>query len=172
MKTFIIIAIIVIAIWIFAKYIGSQKKLKNQRFAEQVQIARQMQQAFDKIMKVKTTQAKINNCSKALDLMDMLLTYPEAREVVTNIDELRLRVIKIKKVLPVVDYVEKANKHRFKKKDKSELNCLLDTLYGIKTNNIRDEDFIIADVVPGDTGEKVTVPQIRARAKELGWEEE
>lgn len=171
MEVFIIIVVISIVMLVFRDRIVGKRKQKKQRFAEQVQIAKQMQDAFNKIMKVKTTQAKINNCSRALDLMDTLLTYPEAREVVTNIDELRLRVIKIKKVLPVIDYIEKANKHRFKKKDKSELNCLLDALYQIKTNNIEDKDFIIADVYPENTQEIVSIQQIESRAKELGWEE-
>lgn len=171
METIIIIVIIAIALLVVRDRLAARRRHRKQILYELSRLGISLQNTLEKIEKVKTTTSKINNCSKALDIMDEALAYPEAREVIENIDELRLRVIKIKKVLPVIDYIEKANKHRFKKKGKSELNCLLDALYEIGTNNITDEDFRIAKFVPADTKQMVTIQQIKTRAKELGWDE-
>lgn len=170
MEGFVIFIVLAIGALLLKKYIDSKTRARNQRIAELLSIAERLQNVLNKIDKVKTTSSKVNNCTKALDLINNAFVYPEARKVIENIDELELRVAKIKDVLPIINHLEKSYRHRFKKKEKSELNCLLDALYEIKTNNINNEDFEIAKIYPENTEEMVTIEKITSRAKELGWE--
>src|SRR5690606_12526509 len=138
--------------------------------AEIAEIAIAVQDSLNKIHAVKSSTAKINNCKKALARLRQAEEYPECREVITNYDELKDRLISIPKVLPVVDAVEKAYRFRFKGKDSSELNALKDALYEIMQKNVTNHDFVQAMVFPEATGEILTIEGIRDRCKELGWE--
>jgi len=166
-----IVALIVIVGLIFAYfYRQAGKEIAEENEREILQIVEKVNNRLSKIQSVKTTSSKINNCEKALDLLKQADRFPGCRKVITNYDELVDKIERIKKVLPVGKYIEKAQKHNFKGKDSSEKNSLLDALYEIRTKNITNEDFEIAELHDDQTGEIVTIEMVENRLYDLGWE--
>lgn len=170
MKVIIFIAI-VFAVLILLDLSKRKKAEKEERERQVALLAYKIHDLLEKIMSLKTSSAKINNCGKALLLLNQAEEYEECRQVIKNFDELQNRLIRIQQVLPIVDYVEKSYKHRFKNKDSSEKNTLLDALFEIKTKGITNQDILEAEVYPESTGEIITIEGIIGRLKELGWEE-
>lgn len=168
---FIILIIVAIALLVWRDISKNKKAEREERKQQVATIAFKVQDVLEKISTLKTNSAKVNNCGKAIDLLNNAEEYEECKEVITNFDELKSRLTKIQKVLPVVDYVEKSYKHQFKGKDKSEQNSLLDALYEIRQKRITNQDFKDAEVFPEGTGEIITVEGIKQRLAELGWEE-
>ncbi len=166
----ITIGIIVFAVFCFNFYKWERDK-KRQNMFELSQLAEKLNEKLRFMTHGKTLATRVKNCYKSLDIIEEALKYPEAEEVITNIQDLKKRIPSIQKVLPVVDYLNKADKNRFKKKAKPELNNLLDALYEIKENNITDHHFRVADVKPDGESEEIrTIESIKKRAKKLGWE--
>lgn len=163
----LVVFVVIIAIWM---YQSEKKKSSDKNKLAIAKLSEQANHYLSKIDSAKTVTSKINNCDKGLDLLIRAGQYPECRTVITNYDELIDRIQRIKKVLPVGDYLEKAQKHNFKGKDSSEKNSLLDALYEIRTNNITNEDFEIANLHDDQTGEIITVEKVENRLKDLGWE--
>lgn len=164
---FIIIVLAIVAI-VVLKHFADQKK---QQKAEVARIASKANEYLRKVNSLKTTSSKLKNCEKALDALYTAGAYKECRDVIENYDELILKIETIKKVLPVGDSLDKAKKHNFKQKESSEKNALLDALYEIRTNNITNQDFDIAELHDENSGEIVTVELIEDRLQELGWTE-
>jgi GTP1/Obg family GTP-binding protein len=168
---YVTIVIITIALLIWWQIVKKRKAEKEGRKRQVAMIAFDVQDVLEKISTLKTTGAKVNNCVKAIALLNKAEEYQECREVITNFDELKSRLIKIQKILPVIDYVEKAHKHQFKGKNKSEQNSLLDALYEIRQKELTNQDFIEAEVFPEGTDEIITIEGIEKRLAELGWKE-
>lgn len=135
-----------------------------------MQLADKAQHYLEKVDSVKSYTAKANNCEKALRLLEEADIYPECREIISDYDKLTSRLNSIIKVLPVVGHIEKAYRYQFKGKEAAEKNALLDALYEIRTNEISNEDFWRAEVLPEGTGEIIEIETIESRLKELGWE--
>ena len=167
---FVVFIVAVIAAFVGWNYVKGVNAEKAERKRQLTVIAYQISDILEKITTLKTTSARVNNCSKALGLLDKAEGYEECRQVITNFDVLRSRLDKIQKVLPVVDYVDKSYKHRFKGKDSSEKNTLLDALFEITTKEITNQDIIEAEVYTESAGEIITVEGIKNRLKGLGWE--
>lgn len=165
---YVIIAIIVVAFLVWQD-IAKRSAEKRERKQKVAIIALKVQDVLDKISNLKTTGAIVNNCGKAISLLNKAEEYEECREVIKNFEELRNRLLKIQKVIPVVDHVEKAYKHRFKGKNKSEQNALLDALYEVRLKGLTNQDFIEANVSPEATGKLITIEAIKGRLTELGW---
>lgn len=166
----IIAIVIAVIILVWRDQAKKKRQELERRKYEIAQIAFKAQDLFEKISTLKTSTAKANNCGKALNLLAQAEEYPECRQVIQNYDELMERLEAIQKVLPVVDFVEKSYKHKFKAKDKSELNSLQDALFEIKKKGITNQDFEVALVFPEGTGEIITIEGIESRCKQLGWE--
>ena len=167
--TFLIILAVIAGI-IFLFYKKAQNDISKENKMAIAQLTEKANKHLAKIQTVKTTSSKINNCEKALKILRQAEQYPEYREVINGYDQLIDRIERTKKVLPVGKYLEKAQKHNFKGKDSSEKNSLLDALYEIRTKNITNEDFEIAELHDDQTGEIVTVEMIENRLYDLGWE--
>ena len=135
-------------------------------------LALKIQRAVEKVESVKTTAARVNNCQKAIALMESAESNPECVRMIANYGEVLDRLRSIQKVLRAVDHVEKADRHQFKGNAAAEKSALLDALYEIRTKGVTNSDFDIAMVVPESTGEILRVESIVARLKELGWTEQ
>lgn len=153
--------------WSFA---AVRKEEREKERAEVLALATKAQAQMDKVNRLKTTTAQVNACGKALGYLVGAEEYSCCREVIENYDELLARLRALKKVLPIVGHVEKANKHRFKGKDASEKNALLDALYEIETYKVTDEEVRLADLMPDGMREPIEIEGIRRRLRELGWE--
>lgn len=167
--TFLIILAVIGGI-IFLFYRKAQNDISKENKMAIAQLTEKANKYLAKIQTVKTTSSKINNCEKALEILRQAEQYPECREVIEGYDQLIYKIESIKKVLPVGKYLEKAQKHNFKGKDSSEKNSLLDALYEVRTKNITNEDFEIAELHDDQTGEIVSIEMIENRLYDLGWE--
>ena len=167
---FLIVLVAVAALIFWRAKVTKQKEEAASRKAYVVDVAYKAQKIADKVSELKTNSAKANHCAKAQKLLESISSMPEAREVVKNFDEIFSRLESMQKVFPVIGFVEKSYKHRFKGKAQPELNALQDALYEINTQGIEDKDFEIAMVFPEGTGEIVTIGGIEQRCIELGWE--
>lgn len=167
---YIVITLIVVGLAVWAGRVKQKKEEAERRKAEILRIAYKAQDIVEKMHTVKTSSAKANNCRKAREVLMQATAYPEYREVIRNHGELVDRLEAIEKVLPVINHIEKAYKHQFKSKDKSELNCLQDALYEIQSKGLTDRDFEVAMVFPEGTGELITIDGIKDRCIRLGWE--
>jgi hypothetical protein len=168
MTFLIIIAVIVGIIALFYK--KAENDVSKEDKAKVAMIADKANQYLSKIDSAKTTSSKINNCEKALETLYQAEQFPGCREVIEDYDILIDKIQRVKKVLPVGKYLEKAQKHNFKGKDSSEKNSLLDALYEVRTNNITNQDFEVAELHDDQTGEIVTVQLIENRLRDLGWD--
>lgn len=167
--TFLIILAVIAGIF-FLFYKKSQNDISSENKMAVAQLAEKANKHLTKIQTVKTTSSKINNCDKALEILHQAEQYPECREVIEDYDQLIDKIERMKRVLPVAKYLEKAQKYNFKGKDSSEKNSLLDALYEIRTKNITNKDFAIAELHDDQTGEIVSIEMIENRLYDLGWE--
>ena len=155
---------------------GRFRKKREERFRKAanlqalMSLAEGVQRDVEKINSLKTPASRVTRCKAALAKLRDMNDFEECRQVVSNYDELKAQLRAMIKVFPVIDKVEKAYKNRFKGKDNMEKNALLDALYEIQTNEVTNEDFLTAQIMPEGTGEIVQIEGIVDRLKELGWE--
>ncbi len=180
------IVLVVVVVGIASAIAASTEKEKKRQEAEQaklntairekeqavVAIASKVQAELSEIDSLKGLTARVGHCKKAIGLLHSAKEYwPIYKEVIENYDELEVRLESMQKVLPVIDYVEKAYKARFKGNASSELNALIDALYAVQTGQVTNGDLIRAEIFPeGAFGEIVQIEDVIERAKELGWE--
>jgi hypothetical protein len=178
--------VVVVVGFIAIAIAASMEKEKKRKEAEQaeryiamreeeqavVAIASKVQAELSEIDSLKGLTARVGHCKKAIGLLHSAKEYwPIYKEVIENYDELEVRLESMQKVLPVIDYVEKAYKARFKGNASSELNALIDALYAVQTGQVTNGDLIRAEIFPeGAFGEIVQIEDVIERAKELGWE--
>jgi len=145
-------------------------RLSELRRAEVERLALKAQNACDRLPDMKTATGQSNQAKRALALLKEADAYPECRQVIRNYDQMCRRLEAIQKVAPVIDKVEKAYRHRFKGKEKPELNALLDALYEVTTGHITDQDIVAAEMYPSGTGEIVSIAGLKERCRQLGWD--
>lgn len=148
-----------------------QKEIEQNRQAV-ASLGMQANVFLDKVNTGKTTKSRIDNCDRALSVLDQARYYEGYINVLPTYNELVEKIEAIKLILPVMDHLKKAHKSRFKGSEKTEKNNLLDALYEIDTNAINDDDFETAEACDDETGEMVTIDMILSRLRELGWEGE
>lgn len=158
--------------WIYLKQQSqaAADRLSSQRKAEVERLAYKAQDACAKLSDMKTATGQSNQAKRALAILQEAAAYPECRQVIRNYDHMCRRLEAIQKVAPVIDKVEKAYRHKFKGKEKSELNALLDALYEITTERVTDQDIIDAEMYPSGTGEIVSIAGLKERCRQLGWD--
>lgn len=165
----IFVGFIILVIFAYT-YLGERQKVKARNIEKLQRMASQTNKYINKVSSVKTASAKINNCEKAIETLQQASTLPEYRDVFTNYDSMMRKLHCLKKVLPVDDYIKKADKHAFKKNESSEKNSLLDALYEIESNNITNEDFKRVELTNNNSGDEITIEYVESRLKKLGWE--
>lgn len=151
----------------------ARRKEKAEELEREYEIAvlgEKAQAALNRIESLKTATAKANACGKAISLLKQAEQYPECRQVINGYDALIDRLARAKKVLPVISHIERAYKHKYKGKEKLELNALQDALFDIKVHDVTNQDFDLAGVYPEGTGEIVSIENIEDRCRKLGWE--
>ena len=104
-----------------------------------------------------------------MEILEEVPSVPHYEEIFKDYENDLANLKATVRVLPIYEFYNKAEKHRFKGKDKSELNVLLDALYEVKKENLFEEDFTRGKVFT-DHGEILTLAMLENRAKELGWE--
>lgn len=165
----VIVGIFALIVYAFAYQ--SSKREESAKNVEKLQrMASATNQYLNKIQSVKTASAKLNNCDKAIETMQQASAYNECKKVFTNYDRMLNKLYSLKKVIPIDDYIKKADKHAFKGNDKSEKNSLLDALYEIESNNVSNTDFDVVDATHDKTGKPITIEYIESRLQGLGWE--
>lgn len=165
--------IFILAIIVFSLVRGYKKAgedIVNMEKAEVVEIGKKINHHLNKIETAKTIDSKVNNCDKIIELLEQAKKLPQCRNVLKKYDKLVDKIPRIKKLLPVEEYLDKAQKHRFKGKDYFEKNALLNALYDIKTKNITNKDFEVLQLRDDKTNELITVQLIENRLHDLGWE--
>ena len=173
---FILIAIVAgyfgYRIWIRAKIRQLDKELAEmKRKKPLIDLSNRLMQSCEKIESIKGTTARMNRCKSALNDIEALRQYSDHQEVITNLDELEVRLHSMLKVFPVIDKMSRAYKHRFAGKANLERSALVEALYAIQVEGVTNEDFIRAEVLPeGARGEIVQIEDIVSPAKQLGWE--
>ena len=90
-------------------------------------------------------------------------------EVIENRTEILTRLKAAKKVLPIMNALDKAEKAEFKGQKKSALNAVLDALFQCREDNVTNSDFARIDLRGKPDGQLVTVEYLTQKAKDLGW---
>jgi len=163
--------IIIFAVLAFIAYNFWQikKEAKQLRIKEIHDLVDKAQKAAKRIDEVKGSSAKANNCGKALNFLYAASQYEEYREIINNFDEVTSRLCKLEKVFPIIGYLEKSARYKYKGNDRSEKNALLDVMYEIDKENITELDIIEADITPAGYDKMPSIEDIESRLKELGW---
>lgn len=113
------------------------------------------------------TRAKVQTYEKAGEALRRAGRYPECREIIQNYDSLLRRIKRISMVLPVYDLVEKSHEFHSNDDTSSEKQILLAALRHIKTYQISNQDFMIADIKQNGTDNVIQIEDILYRLKDL-----
>lgn len=149
---------------------SKERKEKFQRIQELESMTNTVDDLIFSLNQSDNLKTKKKRAETILQILNRASQYPEHQEVFNNFDELYDQISSMLLVAPVVEHLKKAHKFRFKKKDASEKNALLDAMYEIEQNNITDDDFDKLGSHNEETGEIISISQIEERLKELGWE--
>jgi len=149
---------------------AKERKERFQRIQELEGMANTVDKLIFSMNESDNLNAKKKRAETILQVLNRVSDYPEYQEVFESFDELYKQVKSMLLVAPVIEHLKKAHKYKFKKKDSSEKNALLDALYEIEQNNITDDDFMRLGSHNEETGEIISISQIEERLKELGWE--
>ena len=149
---------------------SKENKERFQRIQELEVIASTVDKLIFSMNESDDLKAKKKRAETILQSLNRASEYPERYEVFDNFDLLYEQVKSMFLVAPVIEHLKKAHKFKFKKKDSSEKNALLDAMYEIEQHNITDDDFLRLGSHNEETGEIISISQIKERLKELGWE--
>ena len=150
---------------------SKERKERFQRIQELEGMANTIDKLVFSMNESDDLKAKKKRAETILQVLNRVTDYPEYQEVFENYDELYEQLNSMILVAPVIEHLKKAHKYKFKKKDSSEKNALLDAMYEIEQNNITDDDFYKLGSHNEETGEIISISQIEERLKELGWEQ-
>ncbi|GMR20561.1 MAG: hypothetical protein BMS9Abin36_1157 [Gammaproteobacteria bacterium] len=129
-----------------------------------------MERAVHFVNNGQSTSVRINNARKALELLQQINQYPSAAVRIQDREKLERKLRAFRMALPILEYIERADKNKFKGKKKPELDAILNALYYIKKHSITDEDLLESEFCDDDTGEVYSIGLIKERAKSLGWD--
>ena len=161
------IIIILIIIYIFHK--KRKEKLKNNQVL--FEYAKKLFPLIEKVNTLKTVNGRLNNIGLALNLIKQVKSIKNYEAVFIDIDNVEQLLEALQKTLLIEEYIEKAEKSKFKNNKKTELNNLLDAIYLCKENNVKNQDFKICNI-KYNNGNLVTIESLKKRAAELGWNDE
>jgi len=166
---------LVAVVWGLSK--SKQDKERQQKKEGRIEVfneyVQKAQKYIDKAYESKSSATKINNYKKALDILLALNRYDDYRELSKDSDKSVEILRKAIRVMPIIEYVTKASKHRFKGNTKQELAALQDALYEIRMKNISNEELTVTDKICSDDMRPIiTIESMVSRLAELGWTEE
>lgn len=164
----IISILIIVTVSLFLFTTGSERKKissKNKMIVDH--LVEEANKYLTKISTARTVNSKMSHYNKALIVLRKAGQYPECKHIIANYDEVIERIKRTKKILPVEEHLERAQK--YSDKTALEKRSLLSALYEIRTRNITDKDFQIAGLKDDVTGEVVTISRIKNWLDELGY---
>lgn len=164
------IAILVFILWIALMVYLSVRKKQLAQLAKASKLVKTIQKHTDMIENGKTLNTKLNNCDKAIALLEEVAILDPNEKVIQNRTEMLSRINSAKKVLPIMDALQKVEKAEFKGQKKPALNAILDALFQCREANVTDSDFEIINLTNESDGKLVTIEYLTQKAKDLGWE--
>ena len=121
------------------------------------------------MMEGNTLATRERNCAKGIALIKEVqgkkLDSERATVVADTLDGYSV----LQRVLPICDWMEKAERVEFKGQKKRALDLYLDVLLEWKRGNVSDEDCTFAGCTDEDTGEVLARDLIERKARSLGW---
>ena len=172
-ETFFTIVVILIVAYVLVLKNKKDTKEKRSQIDQAMFLTEKALMYADRAQDVNGVKAKQNNCSKALQYIYEAKQYKsidECKEFTDTFPDLIAHLKALKKVLPVIAYLEKAEKHRYKDSKRAEKNSLLDAMYEIEKYSITDDDFIKSELPIDYFDEDDTVNAIKRRLNSLGYD--
>lgn len=167
------LAIGVFVAWlVFAAIWASRKEARKEKLARLTHAAKlgeRVSKHLDMVNNGKTLSTRLNNCVKAIELLKEIAALDPNSEAVGGQSELLPQLQATKKVLPIVNALEKVEKAEFKGQKKLALNGILDALFQCQKDSITDADFTTVGLTTGPDGQLVTLGYLSQKAKGLGW---
>jgi hypothetical protein len=120
----------------------------------------------------KTERTRLNNVDQVISNLRQIMELDPEGKVVPDAEELMRTMNACRRTIPAEMALAKVEKALFKKQKKAAMNAYLDALFSVRKLGTTDADFLQARVVAHDTGRPITVADIAASAKELGWDGE
>lgn len=114
----------------------------------------------------KSLKTRLSNCDDALQILSALDSL-DTTNVVTNKSELREEVMRLKRVMPVVELIEKQDRYRVTQEVKREVRVLREVVYQIQMHGISDEDLQLVRPESRVLGGKVSLSDFEARLRAL-----
>jgi len=160
-----VIGIVCLVLYYFLKqYLGEKERL-----TAACDLVPKLHNALEKVDSCSTIPARVNNCEKAIKLLNKIYLLDPKGKVVKNRNELFKKLVSAKKVIPVAKSVEKYERYVFKGQTKQALNTLLDAIYHCNQAGISDNDFTEINF-RDNTGHLITLHDLKKKATDLGWE--
>ena len=164
------VAIIIgVALLIAWKIHSNSRQEELARLALASNLGEKLKKSVEKIKEGSTLGTRVDNCTTSLKLLEQIESLDPEQKVVQNRIVLGKKILALRKILPIHNCLEKADKAEFKGQKKVILNAMLDALYQCKKENVIDEDFRVAGLT-GDNDEQVTLQYLREKAISVGWE--
>lgn len=154
--------------------VATLMKNRERKFRLQQEVETHVRPALESLDKANAAvraTTKRRHIELALASLSKVSDNPERHTLVPNFEEQVATLKSQSAVFPVIDHLDKAEKHAFKRKAAQEKNSLLDALHEIGLRRITDQDFERSGACVEATGEIPTVASIKARLRELGWDE-
>lgn len=114
----------------------------------------------------KSLKTRLNNCEDALAVLAQLDSL-DASDVVINKAEMREEVLRLRRISPILELIEKLNKSQFTRDIKREEKILREILYNIKANEISDADLATIQTESQAFQQPLTFSALQYRVDEL-----
>lgn len=145
--------------------------IKTETNAQIVALSEAINQHLEKARSGKTLATREKNCLEAINLLETLLQIQTEPKDKAKTKTIIAGVKAVHKVLTIEDFISKAERAEFKNQKKRALNYYIDALLECRNSKITDQDMILAQLKNDHTKDQITLSWIKAKAKELGWQE-
>lgn len=163
--------IVAIIIFFILDSLIKSENIQKETDVEYFKSISQIQKYFNNITEGKVLTAAENNCSKAIVLLKELKEKKLRTKQYNEIEDLLDIFYLVQRILPIGDFLEKAQKAEFKGQKNKALNYYLDILYSFKNGKISVIDLEKAQLKSEPSGEIISLEYIKEKAKLLGWKE-
>ncbi len=162
--------LVFLAVGFVAGIVASVKLMNKEELdAELAKLAKQIEKHRLMIGEGKTLVTRERNCAKAITLIKEVQEKKLDPERARVIAETLVGYSVLQRILPICDWMEKAERAEFKGQKKRALDFCLDALLEWKRGNVSDEDCTSAGCTDEDTGEVLSRDLIERKARSLGW---
>ena len=145
----------------------TDKKL-IERYENIVKLTNKANKHLNKVDSLKLTYARVNNCKKALQFLYEVQKCDGYKDFMQNYDEVVSRIRKIIKVLPLLEYIDKADCIQLKTYRDKKVSLLIDAICYIKLKKITDADIIEANIFQKNRDVQPTIENILDELSVLG----